>query len=227
MIIYKGTNKVNGKVYIGLTVRTLKIRLMEHKYKSTVNPNYLYRAIRKYGWDSFDWEVIDTANSHEELNEKEKYWISFHCSNNNKYGYNETAGGDGILGYSHSEETRQKMSASRKGHRGYMKGKRHTEVTKKKISEATKGKNNPMYGTKGELSPNYGKKHTEETKKLMSQNSPKGSQSKNAKLTEEKVKRIKGLLQEGITKAEIARRFNVSRATIINISKEKVWKHVS
>lgn len=63
-------------------------------------------AIRKYGEDAFTWEIIDTAMTEDELNEKEKYWISSHDSFNN--GYNMTEGGDGfsrITGENHPSAT--------------------------------------------------------------------------------------------------------------------------
>ena len=94
-IIYKATNKINGKVYIGQTCRTLKVRRAEHLTdgKCLKYNTYFYKAINKYGGDSFVFEEIDKADTKEELNEKEIYWISFYDTFKN--GYNSTVGGDG------------------------------------------------------------------------------------------------------------------------------------
>lgn len=77
MIIYKATNKINGKVYIGQTEKDLEWRKNKHKQDSKRIDTYFYRAINKYGWDNFEWEVIDnTAQNRKELNELEKYYIA-------------------------------------------------------------------------------------------------------------------------------------------------------
>ena len=98
MIIYKATNTVNGKVYIGKTINKMRDRQKCHKSMSlNGSQNYFHRAIRKHGWDSFTWQVIDTAETEEELNEKEKHWIAYYNSFGTG-GYNMTIGGDGQSG---------------------------------------------------------------------------------------------------------------------------------
>lgn len=73
MLIYKATNIENGKCYIGQTTKTLEHRKREH-LDSAKNPIFrFHRAIKMYGADKFIWEVIDTANTVDELNEKEGY----------------------------------------------------------------------------------------------------------------------------------------------------------
>jgi group I intron endonuclease len=105
-IIYKATNTINGKVYIGQTVKTLEIRIIGHlsssrsgKYPS----NYFFRAMNKYGEDAFQWEEIDQADTNAELDEKEVYWIKFYNANG-EGGYNLTDGGSGVRGYKVTEE---------------------------------------------------------------------------------------------------------------------------
>jgi group I intron endonuclease len=93
--IYKITNMVNRKVYIGQSTN-IKRRWKDHKKDAfwENNPEYeypLYRAMRKYGIDSFSFEVIEEC-SKEELNEKEKLYIAQYDSYKN--GYNQTEGGD-------------------------------------------------------------------------------------------------------------------------------------
>lgn len=94
--IYKITNTINGKVYIGQTSRTVAVRWQEHKrYSRNENPQHsrkLYYAIRKYGIDSFTIDEIEECDDDIRA-EREQYWISFYDSCNN--GYNITVGGDG------------------------------------------------------------------------------------------------------------------------------------
>ena len=72
--IYLIKNKINNKVYIGQTVRNLRKRINEHKadFISQKHTNkYLLKSFNKYGWDNFEFSIIDTANNIDELNEKE------------------------------------------------------------------------------------------------------------------------------------------------------------
>ena len=75
MIIYKATNLINDKIYIGLTTKSLEHRISVHKKDSKRLNTYFYQAIRKYGFENFKWEVVDTAITMEELEEKERYYI--------------------------------------------------------------------------------------------------------------------------------------------------------
>ena len=93
--IYKITNALNGKVYIGKTSRSVEIRWHEHckNCKSAnVNNRPLYKAMNKYGIDSFKIETIETCPE-EKSSERERYWIEYYQSF--KQGYNATIGGDG------------------------------------------------------------------------------------------------------------------------------------
>lgn len=93
--IYKITNTVNNKIYIGQTCYTIQKRWAEHcsVYNKLDYP--LYKAMRKYGQDNFIIEEIEQI-SDELLNEREIYWISFyHSYAPLGYGYNVTLGGEG------------------------------------------------------------------------------------------------------------------------------------
>lgn len=99
--IYKTTNNVNGKMYIG-----------QKKYGTQKEDMYLgsgtliKRAINKYGAENFSRVIIDEANSREELNELEKYWINYYNAVDSDQFYNIAAGGEGgntIAGYSEEE----------------------------------------------------------------------------------------------------------------------------
>ena len=95
-IIYKATNKINNKVYIGQTIRTLEERIYYHYYRAANQPEithtHFINAIRKYGQEAFQWEIIDSAENKDELDNKEKYWIQYYDSIHN--GYNIQAGGN-------------------------------------------------------------------------------------------------------------------------------------
>ena len=91
--IYKYTNLINGKVYIGQTKQTLEQR--DYKHQTQLNDNtYFHRAIKKYGRDNFSLELVEDNIPFNELDEKEKYYInyfeSFYVTGK---GYNLTQGG--------------------------------------------------------------------------------------------------------------------------------------
>lgn len=90
MFIYKITNTVNNKIYIGQSIRPIEQRFKRH-INDAINNNldtHFARAIRKYGRDKFIIEQIDVASSQDELNKKEQYWIKYYDTINK--GYNET-----------------------------------------------------------------------------------------------------------------------------------------
>lgn len=94
--IYKITNQINGKVYIG---QSINIERRWRRHKSDVeNRDYpIYRAIRKYGLENFYFEIVEETLV-SELNEKERYWISFYGSAFSEKGYNLTLGGNSSSG---------------------------------------------------------------------------------------------------------------------------------
>ena len=95
MIIYKSTNKITGKIYIGQTTHTLDKRIKGHIKESKIESNRPFMlSINKYGEDNFTFETIDSANNLDELNDKEVYWINFYNSVSPN-GYNVTGGGQG------------------------------------------------------------------------------------------------------------------------------------
>ncbi len=174
MIIYKITNKLDGKVYIGQTIRKLSRRWEEHKRDNDCIA--LHNAIKKYGENNFKIEEIDGANSLSELNYLEQHYIHIYNSLR-PGGYNLISGG-GSKGI--SEETRQKMSAAAKKRmsnpeikekrritmstRCYKRGPM-SEETKLKISKSIR-RSGPR--KKGRKSWNKGIPMKEETKKKIS-----------------------------------------------------------
>lgn len=131
-IIYKATNAVNEKSYIGYTTMPFEKRKSFHLKDSTRLNGHFQKAIRKYGWNSFSWNIVETliVDSKKELGVRESYWISFYDSANPIKGYNMTHGGDGG---SPTEEVKKKISNSHKG-------KKFTEDHRGKISMSNKGR---------------------------------------------------------------------------------------
>lgn len=120
MVIYKVTNLINGKLYIGQS-RDVKERWRGHrKCKKSI----LGRAIQKYGKESFKFEIIDKAFSFEDLNYKEVFYIKFYKSLA-PYGYNLESGGSTQKEF--SEVTIEKMS---EGQRRRFKTKIHPRLGK-------------------------------------------------------------------------------------------------
>lgn len=116
MIIYKVTNLVNQKIYIGQTVKDLEYRKGCH-YREMKNPNrkrvYFHNALAKYKDSDFIWEVIAEANTKEELDKLEQYWVSYYNSNDPEKGYNLKAGGQ-LGGGVNSQSTKDKIGETTK-----------------------------------------------------------------------------------------------------------------
>ncbi len=160
--IYKITNKVNSKVYVGQSLN-INERWKNHvRYlnNDTHHNIYLQSSWKKYGARYFEFTIIEICDEFE-LNEKEKYWIEKLESFKN--GYNLTNGGDGTRGYIFTEEDRKKLSLAQLGNKKFL-GKKHSEETKMKIGIGNKGKVLSKE-TKQRISKSLiGKKQSEETK---------------------------------------------------------------
>jgi len=176
MIIYKVTNKINGREYVGQTINSLKKRKSEHisVALSIHDNNYFHSALRRYGPENFDWKTIHECVNIDDLNKWEIYYIKYYNTFNN--GYNLTLGGFGSIGYKHTKETKKKISIANGGKRSSWYGKRHSEETKKRMSESHKGKKlseetkrKLSEALKGEKNPFYGKHHSEKMKMEMSE----------------------------------------------------------
>jgi group I intron endonuclease len=165
MIVYKITNLISykkqpkDKFYIGITIQKLQKRFEHH---CNWGVRHITNAIKKYGKNNFEVREIDTANSIQELKNKEKKYIK-----KLKPYYNHTLGGDGVFGYKHTEESKRKIGLA-------SKNRKATPETIKKLS----GINNHNYGKpaynrglKGVNSPLFGKKQSKHTRKLKSKKS--------------------------------------------------------
>ena len=99
--IYKISNSINGKVYIGQTRQTIEQRWSGHKHSAITSEAPLYRAMRKYGIENFQITVILECDN-EQLNDKEVYYIQYYNSFVPN-GYNATLGGDGHVIYDYQK----------------------------------------------------------------------------------------------------------------------------
>lgn len=92
--IYIIRNTVNDKVYVGQTHVSIKLRFQNHLSAARRGLDYVIgKAIRKYGEDKFYVELLEECLI-EELNEREKYWITFFKATDNRFGYNMSVGGN-------------------------------------------------------------------------------------------------------------------------------------
>ena len=233
-IVYKAENKINGKIYIGKTTQTFSNRKSAHKM-GAIRGKYnsaFHNAIRKHGWDNFEWSILCECEDNEKLNALEKFYIAAY----RKMGvcYNMTDGGEGTCGAKFiftdehkkniskglsgkkiSEETRQKL-------RKINLGKKLSEETKIKISEGNKGKTIPeelrkkaserMKGTTIPVETRIkisnslkGKKPSEETRKKLSEVKMGHPVSDKVRETSSRVHKGKKLSQETIDKIKKAR----------------------
>ena len=96
MIIYKITNEINKKIYIGLTTCSLEYRWSRHitESKNINNTKHLYKAMRKYGVENFKIEIIDETNDFKKLGQLEREYIRKFNSIDPNIGYNLTKGGE-------------------------------------------------------------------------------------------------------------------------------------
>lgn len=150
MIIYKATNKINGKVYIGQTRTSLELRKVRHlSLAHNGGTTHFCQAIRKYGDDSFQFETICRAYSKEELNRLETFYIQQYDSI--RSGYNMVDGGDNNIMDIPEVKSRHKKSMSSESVRSKISstmkqkiknGELFTEEHRKHLSEAAMGNHN-------------------------------------------------------------------------------------
>jgi len=180
MIIYKAVCRENQKVYIGKTIKSLESRKANHKwYAAHGYQTKFYNAIRKYGFDAFDWEIIATCDSDDALCAKEIELIEQY--NAIKDGYNTSLGGEGGDNFTnnpHKEEIRQKISKSHIGkkmseefkvqNRLRQIGRVISPETRKKRSDSLKGRVITPEHRKKLSDAMTGRKMSEETKTKIS-----------------------------------------------------------
>lgn len=125
MLIYKIENLVNGKVYIGQTVKTFKRRIGQHLSGLRLSKHtndHLQKAFNKYGESSFSFELIVETKHIHNLDDLERFWIDFYNSTDHQFGYNNESGGNvnktfvsPFKGIPMSEKRKQALRDAKKG----------------------------------------------------------------------------------------------------------------
>jgi group I intron endonuclease len=182
--IYKITNKINNKIYIGCTIYSLEKRFSEHAYRAlkTDNKSKLYNSIRKYGVKSFSIELIQECDLNIIYEIEKKYITELDTYDN---GLNSTFGGEGCLGYVHSPEIRKKISEGTKNGNSH-KGKTYDELY---------GDNADEERMKRKLSVENSWKNISDDKKIKRINNSKNGVRKNSKYGIDLIKEIKELIK--------------------------------
>lgn len=138
--IYKATNILNGKCYVGFDSNWPKRKKCHKSRADIANNQYFHKSLKKHGFDNFVWEVLYQGTDKDyTLNVMEPKLIAENESHFTLNGYNLTYGGEGTLGRIVSEETKRKLSQSGKG-------KVISPEAKQKMSLAKKGKPSPNKG---------------------------------------------------------------------------------
>lgn len=152
MYIYKFTHIDSGRSYIGQTIQTPNQRRLEHIANSryTSREYHFHNSLRKYGVESFTFEVLDTAKTLEELNSLEEKYVAMFDSINN--GFNIRQPGGNKL---HSEESKKRMSESQRAAHARRRESGKDGGWTRKDGGPMKGKSHP---NKGGTSANKGKK---------------------------------------------------------------------
>lgn len=133
--VYQHKNKINGKIYIGITMQEPEKRWGANGCNYKSSPHF-YAAIQKYGWDNFEHNILYTNCTREEACLMEQILIKKYNSMDRNFGYNSTSGGENFV---MNEETKQKISQSMMGNKNGL-GHPCSEEKKKKISESQKGR---------------------------------------------------------------------------------------
>lgn len=127
--IYCYTNKITGKKYVGQTCKSLKERARQGGIAYIRKGGAFGNAIKKYGWENFEVEILEYGLTAEQANEREQYWIS-ELNTLTPNGYNIKKGGDN---HEWSESSKQKLSQAKMGHEV-------SDETKEKLRQAFIGK---------------------------------------------------------------------------------------
>lgn len=227
--IYKITNKINNKSYIGQSTHIEK-RLRDHKseYEWNRHPNYpLYKAFKKYGLENFIFQIIEQCYP-QDLDENEIFWIKYYHSLTSEHGYNIKQGGWGDPGERHPNHklTQADVRDIRTRYANHERCKEVEKIYANKIgpsgfSKVWKGQ------TWKHIMPEV---YTVDNKYFHAHNTgQKGSQNGRSKVTEQDVIQIRTRRKNGQTKEEVFKDFQylgITFESFKNIWYNCNWKHI-
>lgn len=232
--VYKITNSVNGKIYIGKTKGNADARFKKHlriarggKAKYFKLYFALHTAINKYGSDKFIFEIIQTTDDESKAFELEKYWIS--KLKNGRNMYNLTDGGEGTSGSKRTDASKKLMSLAHQKENSLSTAQLTINqvidikklLTENKIKMAEIAK---LFSVSFKIISNINRGITWSWVKL--DNFIPAKRIPNVKLTDGNVRLIKKLLKDGISYRKIASQFEVSVACIQNIKNGRTFSRI-
>lgn len=202
--IYKITNKINGRYYIGSSIN-IKNRWNEHKRTLKQNKHdndFLQKSWNKHGEESFLFEIIEYVLDLNKLLEREQSYLDL-ITYDKKMSYNLCKTAGNMLGFKHSDETKKKMSNSRIGNKNSL-GFEHNDETKKKMSNS-----------------HFGLKHDDKTIILMINKSKKDnlkSVKYKTKISDEiKTELLDKYSSGSYSTRKLSELYGISKSTIWNI----------
>ncbi len=235
-LVYKATNRVNGKIYFGKT-NNLTRRKIEHISEARRNRNYhFYNAIRKYGSENFIFELVQTFETEEAAYQAEIDLIQQFKTTDPKIGYNRTPGGNGVRV---TEAERQRRSALGKtwvGSKNPFYGRTHSVSTRQRLSESRKafvGERHPLWGTS----------HSTETRDKISQSKlgkavwsteqrreighrSAGERSSTAKITNAQATELREKFENGASAKELQVLYGLSKASVWKVIHRQTFREV-
>ena len=169
IIVYRVVHRASGRCYIGQTNKTLEARRREHEWNAIHDKGFVFaKALKKYGFDAFDWTIITDCQTREEADNVEQQQIAEHKTTNRQFGFNLTLGGVSNFPVTRTVKHRKNIGLSHRGKvlseatkekiRQKLTGFKHTLEARQKMSESRKGSKNSFFG----------KKHSEATRKRIS-----------------------------------------------------------
>lgn len=230
--IYLITNKINGKKYVGQSVdierrfsehlRSAQPEIYSHKSERDIKTP-IHLAMQKYGIKNFSLTVLEECPK-EQLNEKERYWISYYKSNEKSYGYNISSGGQDSFGLKGENHSQAKLS------------QKDVDIIKALLKNSNKNLNDILllfpYISKSTLSMiNQGKTWFDENEQYplrKMEKAHKGSSNGRAKFSEEQVMEIRKKYSQGSSPKELFLEYNhiASDSAISAILYGKTYKHL-
>lgn len=215
--IYKITNHINQKIYIGCTISSLKKRFEEHLYRcmKTDIATKLYNSMRKYGIENFEIELIDECDL-ECIYETEKKYIEQYDSYNK--GLNSTLGGEGCLGYTHSPEIRKKISENTKNGNSH-KGKTYEELYGDNAKEEKEKRSSSVKNVWKNMTSEEKEKRTKKARESLQKKSHHGI---------EVIKEIKQKLKDGFKVKELKKLYpQVGENYLYDIKNGNRWSNIN